>query len=225
MPTISIPGLSVASAESFNDAVVNNTSDDDSLFGPLAGALDRGNVDWAGTPLDYLKFQKGSLCDAWSSYGTASLDYRNYWFTELDSDDYVDESSSADRGLVVPGSATTFYLPTTSHVLMLWHIFWTTDSQAAAHRALMTLRVDGNSYPAHRRRTNQVCPTSTHIAEPPEDRVHYGYNKSRVYYGANFLELTAGWHTAGLDLIGDQDVLNTRVYCRSMKVIRLGESG
>lgn len=179
--------------------------------------------------LDYLNFdvgpdflvpaeltQRGSFAQGWSVSGTANLDWRWTWFSNWQT---PAETAATGRAVAdtdpiqyIPGACLEFYAPSTGYALIQWTVFWNNDSYAGPISAAseMMLLIDGTYQTAQRRKVTYVGDTS---ANPQ------GYARHRAWTGHALVSVTQGWHRAGIALLADEDIRNTRTHAVSMQAV------
>mgnify|MGYP001596945393 CR=1 FL=1 len=218
MPELIIP--EVADGDTIDPTTVNlmfndPVSPDDSL------SIINGVLDWQNfnedTRVAAEHTQRGSAIRGWAVSGTANLDWRWTWFG-----DYVNPSVTAfslddsDPIQYIPGTCVEFYMPWDGCAWLFPQVFWFNDHYAdAGPRSDMLLIVDGDFESSQRR---SVVWGGTGPSAPK------GYSNHRAWSGHACVELTRGWHRAGIALlargyVSNVGFRNTRTYACSMAVL------
>lgn len=204
-------------------------------FDVINGQLDLDNMT-GGWTIERADTQRGSLIQMESVAGTANLDYFSDWFSGISTAGwffdpllatptaYADADTADDIKdyVAIPGSIKTFYNPyDRGFALFLWNINWTNDS--AAYTKLSLVRF-----------FYRLTPTSSLITEGDLKRSvnrtiwqeasgpasHKGTDKTRFWNGhTSRVLLNPGYVSVGLYVKADDDFAQTRVRCRSMKVV------
>lgn len=216
-----MPNLTYPSPYPFSDGDVVTASgvqgliysgtDPASSLAILNGFLDEANL--FGDDVGAEHTQKGSHVESRQVAGTVSLDY----FDDLWGDHTTASwsSSQLDEAVVIPGASVDFYMPWAGFAILRWTVFWSNTSNTEAERSAMFLTFD-DAYQTNQHRYVSRCINTA--AAPP---VHEGYKCSRVWSGHHCELTTAGWHSARIKLIGDDDVQQTRVWARNMIVTKV----
>ena len=208
----------------------------------LNGFLDEENTASIGNrEIEHIYLQRNSVSGGDMVAGTANLDF----FTHISPNDgpgtsgiYAGspdpETAQHHEYKVLPGGAIQFYLPFPAFVLLTWQVCWTNDSGNTGQESHMRLFVNGdpvgipgnedNSWNVRRvRRT--MFRVSTSGSDNEQDVYLRDRYKSRYWSGHQWLPLPGdtplrkGFHSASLRVIQHEDVKQTRVRARSMKVI------
>lgn len=218
MPTLVIVNTFAAGvlvSSDWNDNLYDPTATNGS-FEIINGHLDTVNMDGTDWP-EVLAEQVQR--DAYGLMGfvaaTANLDYFNSWFNDIDTENDL-TSDTPTRALPIPGGNATFFVPYAAMVVLTWTVFWTNISDDADEKTLMHLYIDDALTATQRR---DVQRTSTTSANGVWGRAHDGRIKNRYWTGHHTLELAKGYHTAGLRIIADAAVPQSRVWARSFRYI------
>lgn len=186
------------------------TSPDTSLA-IVNGLLDDDNLD---VTLTHELTQLGSQLDVVGAAGTANLDFKYVNFGEYDYTFTVDDEF--DPFVYIPGGSVEFHNKwDDSYALITWTVTWASDSIGDDPAATIMLLVD-DAYVTTQRRNVGRCTSGTGIGEPE------GYKKGRTWSGHALVAITSrGWHSAGLAVLTDKDIRQTRTYAVSISVMQM----
>jgi hypothetical protein len=187
------------------------TAQDSSLM-IVNGHLDEDNFE-ASLVITHELTQRGSQIDGWQVSGTANLDFRDIWFSDYDYAYTVDEA--ADPFQYIPGGNVTFNVKwDDAYVLLMWTVTWMSDNMPSTVtsgsddiKSTILLLVDGEYQDAQRR---NVGKTGGAFDSP------VGFKKGRTWTGHCYVALEKGHHTAGLAILSDKDIRQSRVYAVSI---------
>lgn len=217
MPTLAL-------VHNFSAGVLNAADWNDNLYDPTAvngsfeiinGHLDTTNRDATDWPLILPEqVQRGAYGEMGFVAGTANLDYFNTWFTGLTVGGTSDTSTYPTRTIPIPGANATFYVQYPAMVVLSWTVFWTNISNDDEEQTRLHLFIDDVQQLDQRRDVRKVAASGTAY-----NRVHEGRRKNRYWSGHHTLELAKGWHTAGLRIVADPAMPQSRVWARSFRYI------
>lgn len=210
--------LSLPSPYPFSNQVASNPSGLYTLFWDptnipaslmvINGRLDEDNFAGSFT-IERDLTQRGSRVDGRSVFGTANLDYRYSWFADYTYSYGVDDDK--DPYVYVPGGCISLHLKHGAAVLFFWTVFWQSDSNDDDHRTGLLFLVDDEYQDSQRRVVGIGTDGGGGIGNVKS------YKKGRVWSGHCLVELGRGYHDAGLAILADNRVRQTRVHCVSMK--------
>lgn len=229
MPDITFPGFfsfaagDTSDAEDVEDLFFNDTSPTTSLS-IVNGYLDADN--FASTfDLEDVHTQRGSIVNFMSASGNANLDWKpqlfgGKTFNTGSGEQYRIPTMSGESKMYIPGANKTFYLPVQSYLSIHWNIFW--NAQIPDHSlSVVYFHVDGDP---QRQCSRNVSYTSPVVGTETERYArNRGHAKARAYSGhwtSSFLApIAAGWHTAGLAVVAEPDVILTRTHACDIQVL------
>ena len=217
MPALILANDFVAGVALSSTAWNNNlyrASSPNASFEIINGHLDAVNMDATWPEVLPEQVQRGAYGDMGFVAGTANLDYFNEWFRGIDTSTPTDTYPT--RPLPVPGANATFHVAEASMVVLSWTAFWTSISADATEQTRLHLYIDDVLQTTQRREVRQTS-TSGFVY----GRDHDGRVKNRYWVGHHSVELAAGYHTAGLRIVQDEGVEQSRVWARSFRYIIL----
>lgn len=218
-----MPTLTLANSYAAGDALV--ASDwNENMYDPTApntsfeiinGHLDKDNMDATWPKILPEQVQRGVYGSAGFSAGTANLDYFKQWFSGCQTS--VLTSTYPTRPMPIPGGNATFYVSHPVMAVFTWTICWTNISDNQSEATRIHLYVDDALKTSQRREVRATAepggPTGTYA------RIHQGRIKNRYWVGHHTMELGTGHHTAGLRILADENVPQSRVWARSFRYI------
>jgi hypothetical protein len=204
-------------------------------FDVINGQLDLDNMLGSWT-IEREDTQRGSLLQMDSVAGTANLDYFSDWFSGVGTAGwffeplvgsptaYTDAATTDDIKdyIAIPGSIKTFYNPyERSYSLFFWNVNWTNDSTVETDLSLVRFfyrLTPTSSLETKGDLKRSVNRTIWQEATGPAS--HKGTDKTRFWNGhmAKIL-LNPGYVSVGLYVKASANIPQTRVRCRSMKVV------
>jgi hypothetical protein len=237
MPVVNYPApfpfldASVVSAADLR-SVIYNPSDLDGSLAILNGALDWDNI--AGTnDVKREHTQRGSHVEAWTTSGTANLDYMYRWFSDYTtpSSSFVGTAAATQSARAVPGGSRTFFVRAGSSgqalIRMSWVANWTNDNGWGSTADLaegthIFLKLVPRNDTTVDMAGSQVREVNATCSGASGSEIHEGRRKNRTWSGHHLEWISAsGWYTAALYIIQDLSIRQSRVWCRNMNVRRM----
>lgn len=161
--------------------------------------------------------QRGSMVDMEATAGTANLDYVGFWFAGYDSTGtWLHSADLRPEARSIPGGCRRVYVASRSVVRVSWTVMFTNDNDSTSLRSRVFLDIDGTIQNGQMRQVHDVMDAG----------VHEGYARNRAWCGHAVAVLDPGWHDLSLKVVSDRAIRQTRVWARSINVLRfhLGES-
>lgn len=203
----------------FNDATA------DTSLAVVCGGLDINNVD-TGWSVTSRQCQPGAFARGMAVSGTANLDYINAdgsaGIVGVNASRQLPSSHTVAEDLddteydyqAIPGAYAEFYAEAPDFLILQWTLGWTTDA-TEEWRGQVRLFVNGTPYENPYRFTRQM------ISLTGSDE-HDGFYTAKWWHGFYIIELGAtGFYSAGLKLLTDERVRQTRVWTRSFRAVTL----
>jgi len=186
----------------------------------------------AFTEVTYDQVQRNSFHYAGVASGTANLDYFDTWYKDVQlwgtlSAVPCTPLTYLDRFKVIPGGAQTFYLPYDCLVIFSWTVGWGNDSRVGSISSedsrtipgadtIMAFFVDDTHVSGQLRQASRSIyyiqkaglgagydlDELTKLEWDLEDNVHMGMVKNRFWHGHHTVQMTKGWHSASLRVLG-----------------------
>lgn len=216
-------GTTTATGDGDLSLLVYDPSNPDASWSVINGYLDGDNMT-STYDLEYRHTQRGSIAQGWSSSGNSNLDYRHQVFggyiVNATGGKYRAPTLDNESKIYIPGANRTFYLPVASHVIVTWTVTW--NSQVDDEKlSKVYFHVDGT---IQRGDSRNVAATSDSLSLSMDNyKLNYGYQKGRSYHGHYTSDgsspMAAGWHTVGLGIIADPEVIMTRVHACDIVVL------
>lgn len=190
----------------------------------LNGWLD-GNNFASSFALEDVHTQPGSIVNAWQASGNSNLDYRpsvfgGYEFDTTSGDSFRMPFLPGESKFYIPGANNTFYLPVESYVAFFWTVYWNAQTVATGQLSYVYFVLNDEIQPGDARFVGQTAAATTAVNNLETNQ---GYKKARTYHGhyvtPSSAKLAAGWHSAGLAVLADKDVLMTRIHACDIAVL------
>ncbi len=178
--------------------------------------------------LEDIHTQRGSIVNAWSSSGNSNLDYiarvfGGYDFDTEAGDQFRMPALPGESKIYIPGANRTFYLPVDSYIIVFWTVYWNTQSVPGTDVFSKVYFVVDNTLQQDNARNVGVTTGATSAITNLE--TNRGYAKARTFHGhyvtPNGSELSQGWHTVGLAVLSEPDVVMTRIHSCDIVVLAI----
>jgi hypothetical protein len=207
--------------------LVHTEASPDTSLSVINGGLDDANVS-SSWVIGKEYTQRGSSVDAFQAARTANLDWS--WRMFGDWETGTDTAGTYGGTIAttvyraahgpsrpIPGCNKTFHAPFDGYALVMWSIFWATDSGAQpdddpTYLSTILLTMDGVYQPAQMRHVGLCCMNAATSAFEP-------YKKARVWSGHAVVAITAGHHDTGLAIVADRRIRQTRTWAGSIAVL------
>ena len=216
----------------YADGGVSNIGNiDDNFFNPKAapdsfdvvnGFLESTNFDAGYTSVDYQQVAKQSFTKGWTVAGTANLDYFDDSFGSV-STTPADDAGRLTSYIPLAGLNLTANFPWECQLLFMWQYVWTNSNIVVGQHSATRFFLDGTSPTNNptRRYVGRTRWFNGGVIIPP-DTEYNGRRKGRFYIGHYLTDvLPRGIHTGGIYLLAHNAIKQTRVRCRSIKVIAI----
>ena len=196
----------------------------------INGHLDIDNLDASWTKVDRTSVQYNTLSISDEIGSTANLDYIGALFpgytpTSQQAQLPDDDLAFADLYQGVPGLGASFYLPYRALVIFTWNVMWTNDGKSTGdlnnfgYQSNLRLFLNGAIQSASYRRVVHPCIREDLAGPGAGDDTHFGKDKNRYWNGHFTVELDAGFHTASIRILCNQNVKQTRVFNRGFRYL------
>lgn len=201
----------------------------------LNGTLTFANL--AGSfALEEIHTQRASSVEAIRASANANLDYRPQVFGGFTFDQggageqYQIPLLTGQKKTYIPGANVThFYHWPNTTVVAMWSVMWNAHIGDTS-LSKVYFHIDGTIQQPDARNVsstfNNALPSATTV---DNYRENFGYRKARTFHGhyvsPNDSAVAGGWHTIGLGVVADPDVIMTRIHARDIVVLLFKSTG